>query len=100
MPTTILGQVLEVIAHRAPDLEVVGYGPRIGDPGPETTEKIDVVILNMTENDVPEVCKSAFRDSARVVIGLIKDGTSAAIHLNDIGAGQLVETIRTICRHS
>ena len=103
MPRLVLREIVREIADHRPDMEVVARDVDRSELHAVVREyKADVVIVGLDENELPRVCSDLLREFPdTLAVGVASDGKLTAfhaLHVNNIGINELVETIR-VARH-
>jgi DNA-binding NarL/FixJ family response regulator len=91
----VLREVMERITELRPDMEVVAYAERAELEEAMAHHRADVVIVGLGTGETQKVCSDLldeFPDT--LVVGLAADGRRAAIHMNNVGPDELLDTIR------
>ena len=76
-------------------MQVVGHAERTELKEAIVRHRANVVILGLDLDELPEVCPKVldeFPDT--LVVAMAADGRRAAIHVDNIGPGELLETIQ------
>ena len=98
MPQAILGDILERTAEKAGNIEVVDRISSV-DQLPEALAQnsIDVLIVGMETITVPQFYSDLLhRFSNLLVVGLVDDGRSAAVFVNDISSDEITGLINLL----
>lgn len=95
MPQAILVDILKRTAARSENIEVLDRIFKKDElPQAFAQNPIDVLIVGMEKIAVPELYSSLMnRHSNLLVVGLIDDGRTAAVFVNDIGSDELTDLI-------
>lgn len=103
MPPLALRNIIEEIAGQQSDMEVVARDVDRSDLRDVVREhQANVVVVGLESNELPEVCTALLREFPdTLAVGVASDGRFTAfhaLHVNNIGANELMETIRTAAR--
>lgn len=95
IPQAILADILQRSAEQSERIEVVERVANLDDlPEALAQNSIDVLIVGMEKPAVPKVYSDLMHQFANLlVVGLIDDGRSAAVFVNDISSKQMTELI-------
>lgn len=95
MPQAILVDILKRTAARSENIEVADRILSMEEL-PEALEQnpVDVLIVGMEKITVPKIYSELMnRHSNLLVVGLIDDGRTAAVFVNDIGSDEITDLI-------
>ena len=98
IPQQLLSDIVLRITRQHKNIEVVGRVDGINDiPFLVKKESIDVLLLGMNKSMLPPVCTEALGKVPNLlVVGLVEDGRSAAIYIDNVGPGEIAEIISTL----
>lgn len=98
IPQKILSDIVLDITRQHKNIEVVGRVADIDNlPILVVKESIDVLLLGMKKNMLPQICSEVFDQAPNLlIVGLVDDGRSAAIYFNNVGASEIAEIISTL----
>ncbi len=97
IPQTVLADIVFKMAKESNGMEAVDYISNIEEL-PNTIQKlsIDVLILGMKGNDLPQICTDLMdRINNLMVVGLIDDGRRLAVYINNAGKKEIIDIITT-----
>ncbi len=95
IPAGVLLEIVERDTEKRPNMQVVGHAKRTELKEAIVRHRANVVILGLDLDELPGVCTDLldeFPDT--LVVGMADDGRRAAIHVDNIGPGELLETIQ------
>lgn len=98
IPQIVLADIVQRITEENHNIEVVKRVPNIEDvPAILNGQDIDVLILGMKSNTLPQAYKDILNNfSDLLIVGLVDDGRQAAIYMDDVGSNEIVKIIRTL----
>jgi hypothetical protein len=98
IPQNLLSDIILDITQQHKHIEVVGRVTGTGDlPVLIQKESVDVLLIGMEKNMLPQVCNEVLEKvSNLLIVGLVDDGRSAAIYINNVGASEIAELISTL----
>jgi hypothetical protein len=98
IPQKLLSDIVLDSVQQHLDIEVVADAiVDVDIPALVKKESVDVLLLGFARDRLPKICNQLFiSDPNLLVVGLVDDGRGAAIFVNDIGPGELVDLISTL----
>ena len=100
MPHQLLRDIVENMVRESGDIEVVERVENIRDiPSVIAKNPVDLLIMGMESNILPESCLGIINRSADVpILGLVDDGRGLAVYMNNVGKNDILKMVRTLCR--
>ena len=101
MPQKLLRDIVENMVRESGDIEVVEQVENIHDIPSVIAKKtpVDLLIMGMESNILPESCLGIMNRSADVpILGLVDDGRRLAMYLNNVGKNDILKMVRTLRR--
>lgn len=100
MPQKLLRDIVENMVRESGDIEVVEQVENIHDiPSVIANNPVDLLIMGMESNILPESCLGIMNRSANVpILGLVDDGRRLAMYLNNVGKNDILKMVRTLRR--
>ncbi len=95
IPAGVLREIVERVTELRPNMQVVGRAERTELKDAIIRHRANVVILGMELDELPGVCTDLldeFPDT--LVVAMAADGRRAAIHVDNIGPDELLDTIQ------
>ena len=95
IPRGVLLEIVERDTGQRPNMQVVGHAKRTELKEAIVRHRANVVILGLDLDEFPDVCTDLldeFPDT--LVVAMAGDGRRAAVHVDNIGPGELLETIQ------
>jgi AmiR/NasT family two-component response regulator len=101
MPQKLLRDIVENMVRESGDIEVVDQVENIRDvPSVIADNSVDLLIMGMESNNLPESCLGIMNRSANVpILGLVDDGRRLAMYLNNVGKNDILKMVRTLRRN-
>lgn len=100
MPQKLLRDIVENMVSESGDIEVVEQVDDICDvPSAIEGNAVDLLIMGMESNMLPESCLGIMNRSANVpILGLVDDGRQLAMYLNNVGKNDILKMVRSLRR--
>lgn len=100
MPQKLLRDIVENMVSESGDIEIVEQVENIHDvPSVIAGNPVDLLIMGMESNMLPESCLGIMNRSANVpILGLVDDGRRLAMYLNNVGKNDILKMVRTLRR--
>ena len=98
MSRHILGDIVEKLLSNSVDIEVVERVDHISQVNPILAEhSIDLLVLGMTSNELPEVCIGFLNRTPNVaIVGLFEDGRRMAMFIDNVSTNVLLRVMKAI----
>jgi hypothetical protein len=98
MPHQMLVDIVENLAQESGVIEIVERVKNISEiPTVIARNPVDLLILGMKSNELPESCLSILNRSSNLsILGLVDDGRGLAIYLNNFGRNDIQNIISTL----
>jgi DNA-binding NarL/FixJ family response regulator len=102
IPQKLLSDIIMSITQQHENIEVVDRVSNNEElDAILNTQSIDVLILGLQSNPLPDVCKDLLNKySDLLILGLFDDGRMAAVYLDDVGSHEITKIIRTFGKRS
>jgi DNA-binding NarL/FixJ family response regulator len=97
----MLREIIERVAKNSQDMEIVGLLHKKSQLIDEIKEsEVDVVIFDLEEHEIPNIYINLVTAiPSAVIVGIVDDGRRILVNVKQIGANELMDTIRTLTRN-
>lgn len=97
IPQKLLSDIVLGTAQQQTDIEVIGDVDADSNlPALVKEKSVDLLLIGIEKNALPQAFNELLDSNpGLLIVGLVDDGRSAAIFVNDIGAGELDDVIKT-----
>lgn len=100
MPRELLGDIVERMIGQSGDIEVVDRIDGLRQLRMTLSrEPVDLLVMGMQDIDLPESLVGILDDTPNLaIVGLVQDGRRLAAFADNVGADEIIQLIRSLCR--